>query len=235
LDQDCIVLDDFSQIADDLLSNGLSVVTSLFELDDVHRARCAAEEAALVQDKIGAKRLLENADEVAPLKFFFGSPIFSALFHELLGEGAVSRRNRIQFRTDRGVEVSPILLFHIDSVVPRYKVFLYLSDVFEMDGPTEYIAGTHVGEWRKPYLQEVRQALASNATDIGTTDIDYNGCLRSAEEVLAVTEKHVLRRILGRAGTCVIFDTRGFHRASPLGSGSRLILSMDWMRAQDYL
>ena len=219
----------------DLLRDGISITASLFDHGLVGIAARRALELQLKQDKIGAKRLFENADREREFEFFFHSDIFSDLFPRLLGEGAVSRRNRVQLRTDHGVNKSPILLFHIDSVAPRYKVFLHLSDVTDEDGPLEFLRKTHVGDWREPYCEEVREALANNATDAGIEPLDYNGCLKTDKELDWAKSRFELVRVLGSMGTCVVFDTRGFHRASPLNSGSRLLLSMDWMRREDNL
>jgi hypothetical protein len=57
--------------------------------------------------------------------------------------------------------------------------------------------------------------------------------LRSEAEIASVTSKYATWRVLGASGTTIAFDTRGFHRAAPFHSGSRLVLSMDWMRASE--
>jgi hypothetical protein len=221
-----------SEIAKDLRLHGISVIPALFDPQQISRAYLAANEANLIQDNEGAKRILEDADKHDEFAFFFQSQVFSELFRRILGEDAISRRNRVQIRTDHGQEISPILLFHIDSSVQRYKVFLYLTDVKEDDGPLEYLRGTHVGAWRTPYLREVDEAVRANRDGVDIETLDYVGCLRSESEIELVTQSHELCRVLGPRGTCVIFDTEGFHRAATIQTGSRLLLSMDWVRAK---
>jgi hypothetical protein len=221
-------------ILDELRLEGISIVHSLFDPIAVERALLIATKANLVQDKAGAKRMLERADMIEELTFFFRSPVLSTVFTALLGATAVSRRNRIQVRTDHWVRTSPIQLFHLDSVAERYKVFLYLSDVSGTDGPLEYFRGTHVGGWREPYLDEIREILDQNSKG-DCEALEYSGSIRTLEVLSQVMANFDLCRVIGAAGTCVLFDTRGFHRAAPFERGCRQILSMDWMRAPEYV
>jgi hypothetical protein len=217
------------EICTHLRHDGIWVSNTLFGTDEIACAIDAVRACELVKDRVGAKLLLERADEKPEFEFFFRSSVVADVMKVLIGAGAISRRNRIQTRTDRGVEKSPIVLFHIDSPSPRYKAFLYLSEVGEEDGPLEFLRRSHEGSWRDPYVEEVKLALSQNATDEGIEELDYSGCLRTDVELTTVLASHERIRVTGAAGTCIIFDTRGFHRASPMGSGSRLILSMDWM------
>lgn len=221
--------DSVTKIRSQLLQDAIWVGTDFFDRQSVEAARNAALSTSLVPDRVGAKRLIENADDQEVYQFFFRSPVIATVMSELIGDGAISRRNRVQDRVDHFGGITPITLFHIDSAAPRFKVFLYLSDVGDDDGPFEFLRGSHQGNWRARYVEEVRHALEQNATDEGLEELDYSGCLRTEAELTQAMMLHELSRVTGSCGTCILFDTRGFHRASPMRSGSRIMLSMDWM------
>lgn len=221
------------EIVERMASDGICIVTSLFEPTEIEAAREAAFSASLVPDKTGARLMLDGADTLPEMSFFFNSQVISDVFSRLIGDTVVCRRRRLQLRSDQGVSISPILLYHIDSAVPRFKVFLYLVDVSDSDGPFEYLVGSHIGAWRECYLHEVREAIENNASDVGIEGLDYHGCLKTDTEVSSVMARHPLRRVVGQRGTCVLFDTRGFHRASPFQAGTRMLLSTDWMSSRD--
>ena len=78
------------------------------------------------------------------------------------------------------------------------KAFLFLTDVDEDSGPTEYVAGTHPhGEHALELAAQLRR-----------------GMLLTEEAPFGLTPE----RLVGRAGTVALLDTRGLHRGG-FGSG----------------
>jgi hypothetical protein len=95
--------------------------------------------------------------------------------------------------------------FHRDRDAIRFlKLFVYLSDVGEQDGPHVFIAGSH----RSPRLVEVR---------------------RRYEDADVVREFPIERqqRHTGSFGTCFLEDTFGLHKGEmPKGTATRLLLQV---------
>jgi len=216
-----------------LCRDGIVILPSPFASELVENARNAALELELVRDRPGVRKVFQAANTVAAFDFFFKAAGFAELFDGLLEGDAVSLKNAVQLRIDQNVPGKPISTFHLDAISPRYKVFLYLSDVAGNDGPLEYFKATHIGDWRKPYCDEVYEAMTKNRT--GEYLTDYSGCLKSTEEQERLEKTFEKIRVVGPKGTCVIFDTRGFHRASPFKDGSRLILSMHWIKRGNFV
>ena len=102
-------------------------------------------------------------------------------------------------------------LFHQDKEFIKFlKVFVYLNDVTEDNGPHQYIAGSN-----KDYLQHVPAG--------------YKFSQRLSDEYLAASyDQSRFRSFTGRKGTVVIEDTSGFHKGKPLISGCRLILQLEF-------
>jgi hypothetical protein len=93
--------------------------------------------------------------------------------------------------------------FHRDlDDVNFIKLFVYLSDVEEENGPHEFIRGSHV----IPELHKIRRY----------TD----------DEVLATFGADRLVRFIGKAGTVFLENTYGLHRGQPVRSGKRLVLQI---------
>jgi hypothetical protein len=98
-------------------------------------------------------------------------------------------------------------LFHYDLDTIRWiKVFIYLSDVGEENGPHEYVAGSHRAE------NKAAEVLIKNYARIQDNEIDAH-----------YPDKR--RRITGGSGTIIFGDTRCFHKGNAVDSGHRLIFS----------
>jgi hypothetical protein len=98
-------------------------------------------------------------------------------------------------------------LFHYDLDTIRWiKVFIYLSDVGDENGPHEYVAGSHRAE------NKVAEVLIKNYARIQDSEIDAHYPAKR-------------RRITGGSGTIIFGDTRCFHKGNAVDSGYRLIFS----------
>jgi len=94
--------------------------------------------------------------------------------------------------------------FHFDmDQIQFVKIFVYLSDVTENNGPFVYVTGSH-------------EHKMNNFRDGRYED----------SEITNFYGSHRLQAIGGSAGTIFAADTCGFHKGAPLQSGHRLILQM---------
>ncbi len=102
-------------------------------------------------------------------------------------------------------------LFHQDKEFIRFvKVFVYLNDVDERNGPHTYIRGS-----ARDYLEHVPPdyQLSQRLSD------EYLEQQYSADRFVSVT---------GSRGTIVLEDTSGFHKGTPVLEGHRLMLQLEF-------
>ena len=106
---------------------------------------------------------------------------------------------------------------HLDSWKSQIKVFTPLADVGEENAPFVYWAGSHRdGEWRRPF-----DYAMWSGDYIGSGGVVPPHVLRDAAasgNPLAPRETTVT----APAGSVIVADTRGVHRASNLRAGYRL-------------
>jgi Phytanoyl-CoA dioxygenase (PhyH) len=171
-------------------------------------------------------------------KFYLNAnanPAFSAFFDDAriprimkgyIGENTVPLRQSMEVRTKKGAVHAFNRMFHMDSWKPRVKAFLYLHDVAEGDAPLCYLKGSHKGHWRLP--MEYRMHKQYQAGDNGYSkdlDVVWVGCYWPYEVANFKSENDLEEVVcMGKAGTLVVFDARGLHKATELVSDSRKIL-----------
>ena len=85
------------------------------------------------------------------------------------------------------------------------KVFVYINDVTQHNGPHAYVAGSHRG-WK------IRTE---------TSRVTHEALMKKYEP-----EEEVI--FMAPKGTVIFEDTRGFHRGTPLLCGCRLILQLEF-------
>jgi hypothetical protein len=85
------------------------------------------------------------------------------------------------------------------------KVFVYINDVSQNNGPHAYIAGSHRG-WR----------VRTETSRVSREELMIK--YKPEDEVVFVAPK----------GTVIFEDTRGFHRGTPLLCGCRLVLQLEF-------
>lgn len=102
-------------------------------------------------------------------------------------------------------------LFHQDTEYLKFvKVFIYLTDVEENNGPHQYVQGTSkiaqdkLGEGYKP------------SNRVGD------------EKVLDLFGKENILTFKGKKGSVIIEDTFGLHKGTPVVEGSRLLLQLEY-------
>lgn len=113
----------------------------------------------------------------------------------------------------------PQSALHIDAVFNTHKIWLYLDDVTEYDGPLVYVPGSHHLDGTR-LLEEYRDSIMRN---------------RCIDPSRRVGEREVLRRGLERRvlvcarNTLVIANTSGYHcRAAGHPGASRRALHMSF-------
>ncbi|HHP7246258.1 MAG TPA: phytanoyl-CoA dioxygenase family protein [Elainellaceae cyanobacterium] len=111
------------------------------------------------------------------------------------------------FPSANGPDPSAAQLYHFDLDRVRWlKIFVYLTDVDELNGPHAFIRGSHKTIGKKLWR-----------------DGRY-----SDQEVFALYDQSDETVFTGPAGTLFIEDTMGFHKGLPVKSGSRLVFESEF-------
>lgn len=102
-------------------------------------------------------------------------------------------------------------LFHQDKEFIKFiKIFIYLNDVEEDNGPHSYISGSH-----KNYVDHVPE--------------NYLFSHRLSDEYLTNQyPKDDIISMTGKKGTIIIEDTSGFHKGVPVVKGYRLLAQLEF-------
>jgi len=100
--------------------------------------------------------------------------------------------------------------FHQDMEFINFvKVFVYLSDVGDSNGPHVYVKGS---------VNDYEEKLPG---------IEVSTRVSDADVVHAFGEDRI-HSITGQAGTVAIVNTRGYHRGAPVVQGHRLLLQFEY-------
>ncbi|SSW69704.1 hypothetical protein AVE30378_03669 [Achromobacter veterisilvae] len=100
-------------------------------------------------------------------------------------------------------------LYHQDKEFTKFlKVFIYLTDVRESNGPHCYVDGSHIDE------------LFTRGVPFSTRLTDEN--------VLEYFDAHRLKTVTGPAGTIIFGDTSAVHKGLPVKSGYRCMLQFEY-------
>jgi hypothetical protein len=175
-------------------------------------------------------RYIDWAYDIPALRAFYDDARVERTMRELLGDRTVRLRCTAQERHVVG-NVSFENFFHIDTWLPRFKAFLFLCDVTPENGPLVYVPGSHRGWWRFRLERQVqRDFVPGDDGYIDTERSAYTGCLfpHQAERIFRATGL-TPRTVLVPAGTLVVLDGRGLHRATRFVAGRRLMLSSYWI------
>lgn len=114
-------------------------------------------------------------------------------------------------------------VFHRDTPDVRFcKMFVYLSDVTEDDGPHEFVLGSHRLEHVEQRLREA--GVPETSIRVDAEHIFTNPRFDATPKVARYLQKDV-RSIVGAAGSSFFEDTFALHRGKPPAPGRhRLIL-----------
>lgn len=101
-------------------------------------------------------------------------------------------------------------LFHQDKDFIKFlKVFIYLNDVDENNGPHCYIEGSH----KEDELFKKGVPLSTRVTD---------------EDITKYYSSDQIKTATGPAGTIIFGDTCSTHKGTPVKKGSRLLLQLEY-------
>jgi len=178
-----------------------------------------------------ARLILQNPEKHAPsTAAVFQDHRLRDLAKAYLSPIAVPDRPAIQLKRGIG-ETSAVDFYHIDEWRPLMSIFVYLSHVGADNAPMQYLKGSH--KWRPWRFRREQDFFAyyGRGADGGYVNEEspYAGCLLPTD-VRRLRERYGWPVISceGEAGTMVVFDNLGLHRATPLAAGSRLLLSSYW-------
>lgn len=107
-------------------------------------------------------------------------------------------------------------LLHRDTFHSTVKLWFFLGDVAEEDGPFAYVMGSH-RTTRARYQWEYERALGCSTPGSRST----SGSFRIDESELPAMGLPAPTRFPVKANTLVIADVRGFHRRSRARAGAR--------------
>lgn len=102
-------------------------------------------------------------------------------------------------------------LFHQDTEYLKFvKVFIYLTDVDENNGPHQYIQGTS---------KTAQDRMGEGYNPSSRVDDEKAAELFGKENILTFT---------GKKGSIIIEDTFGLHKGTPVKEGARLLLQLEY-------
>lgn len=213
----------------ELLGNGIVVLPQYFasaKIKEIHEKALAAaklvradnapkEWTTLAYRGDGIYRLYNVADVIPESQIIIDDEYLLDVTSKYLGYPIRGRANYVDYKPDFGKH-DDTTMPHMDSWMSQIKIFTLLNDVDSLSAPLVYWKRSHFDrEWRR--------------------EIDYQHFRASYFGSAGLCPPHVLRdksdekssefekiTVTGPAGTVVIADVRGFHRASNVFAGYRL-------------
>lgn len=217
--------------------DGIVVIPDFLDATTVEAIRRAIPDEAVFEESSEGDRALfhRDAHRIDALAPFFDRPIITATARAYISASAIPLRRTIGLKVVHGDVLCFELFCHMDTWKKRLKAFLYLEDVDEDNAPMIYLRGSHRGLWRLPTEARIAGWFRTDNQGFALPEDYYLGCFWP-HEVQRIAAAHGYRETVctGRAGTLVMFDGRGLHRATPLRAGRRLILSSYWIHHGDH-
>jgi hypothetical protein len=207
--------------------DGVAVIPEYWSEDKCEQGRAELDRLILAYPDVvrafsgGSDKRMFGVESVSSLLAEFHGDPFARGVGEILGGVALYNFATLGARIDATPDNNGSGDgWHRDAHGFQYKSILYLSDVTEMNGPFEYLPGSHK-RWR-----------ATFDTMIG----DLPPAPKTRYEPAAV-ERLVgrfgikMRSFPGRAGTLLLVNSSGIHRGRPLRSGTRHALTNYFYRS----
>jgi hypothetical protein len=222
-----------------LRSDGVVVVPNFLDSRTIAAMREAIPPSAAFTESPEGERAyyFADADRIEALNPFFGSSVIRSVAQGYISERATALRRTIGLKLVKGEIPSFESNYHMDTWKQRLKAFLYLEDVGSRDAPLLYLRGSHRGLWR--LLTEARISRYYRTTERGYASDRERFFLGSfwPHEVAQLKRDFGYEELLcaGPAGTLVLFDGRGLHKATPLYGERRLILASYWIHGDDHI
>jgi hypothetical protein len=221
-----------------LQRDGIVVVPNFLDSDTLQAMRSAMPDLATFEESREGDRGLyyREADRIGEFAPFFDHSIIRAAAQGYISASATLWRGTVAIKTFRGDVLCFDHFSHMDGWKTRLKAFLYLEDVGDANAPMIYLKGSHHGLWRLPMEASLASRFRTDQRGFALAEDYYMGCFWP-HEVLRLTETYGFKEMIctGDAGTLVLFDGRGLHRATPLRSGRRLLLASVWVHRGDQI
>lgn len=213
----------------ELLENGLVILRSYFGKDliqRVHDASLAAVKRVKANDyPAGWQTTIYEADGIYRIK---NIETIVPEAHVILGDARLlnimrgyldgplrNSANYLDYKPDIGKH-DYTTVPHMDTWTSQIKIFTLLVDVDPLTAPLVYWRRSHRdAPWRRDFDYE-----NFKGSERGISGVYPPAILRAREGVSEENLEEVI--VTGSAGTVVIADTRGVHRASNLFDGYRL-------------
>lgn len=161
---------------------------------------------------------------------FFDSPRIRSLAAEYLGRHAVPSRPAVQLKNAVGA-ASIVDFYHIDEWRYLISAFLFLEEVGRDNAPMIYLKRSHrFRPWRIRKEQDFYYLYGRDEHGKYTNEESpFSGCVLPTD-ARRLADRHGYEEFhcTGPAGSLLLFDNLGLHRATPLMAGRRLILSTYW-------
>ena len=172
-----------------------------------------------------------DAHRIPSLRLFFEDPRLRALAQAHISNRAIPLRQTIGLKVARGYIPTFEVNYHIDSWKHRLKAFLYLHDVTESEAPTVYLRGSHKGWWRMWTEARIDRFYTVSPNGYGADAERFFLGSYWPHEVAQLRNDYGFSDLVctGAAGSLLLFDGRGLHRATPLTGDRRLILNSYWI------
>jgi hypothetical protein len=221
-----------------LRRDGIVIVPGFLDADSVETMRAALpnETAFEVAGEGEPSHFYSNANRICELAPFFDHPIIRATARSYISKSAISLRRTVALKIVQGDILSFERFAHMDSWKMRFKAFLFLEEIHQENAPMIYLTGSHHGVWRLPMEARIAGQFRTDQRGFAVPEDYYIGCFWP-HEVQRLAETYGYREITctGPAGTLMMFDGRGLHRATPLRSGRRLMLTSYWIHPGNHI
>jgi len=218
----------------ELRRDGVTIIPELLPADVVEQMRAALPrlDEFVVSPEGDRSLTYPDAHEIEALRPFFDNETIRDLVRSYLSRDAVMRRRTIGIKVVTGEFPTFETNYHMDTWKHRVKVFFYLEDVTADTAPTIYLRGSHRGFWRLWTEQRIHRYFRVQDTGFaaGGEDFFYLGSFWP-HEVRQLKNDYGFEDFVctAPAGSALVFDGRGLHRATPLRAGRRAILVSYWI------
>jgi hypothetical protein len=172
-----------------------------------------------------------DADRIEGLAPFFSSEAVRSIARAYVSREATALRRTIGLKRAKGDHLTFERFYHMDTWKPRLKAFLYLSDVGPDNAPTVYLKGSHRGAWRRHTEARIWRYYVTDSSGFAGDDSRFylGTFLPHQVEQLKRDRGFTDMVCTGAAGSLLVFDGRGLHRATELKADERLILTSYWI------
>ncbi|MEZ7900483.1 MAG: phytanoyl-CoA dioxygenase family protein [Flavobacteriales bacterium] len=210
-------------VFDNLLSSGkCDKIIDELEKISFHTKKSTKKIKGLTKDNVskikGNTAWVTNQQDIIKIeevqKLAFDQNLLNLVGHFLGSDPVLCQTNcwwSVNKSTHRSNLSGNAQLFHQDTEYLKFvKVFIYLTDVEEKNGPHQYVQGTS---------KIAQEKLGEGYTPSSRVEDEKVEQLFGKENILTFT---------GKKGSIIIEDTFGLHKGTPVIEGARLLLQLEY-------